>query len=181
MFDLSLYRSSTVAAMSDLVWEVGGAAWVWRRPLWAWEEELLGECRNLLSDLVLQPNVVDKWLWRHDPGDGYTVRGAYSLLTRTEVPDEAPTTTLIWHKQVLVKASMLALRLLRNRLPTRDNLVRHHIITPDFHFCVTGCGGVETVHHLFLSCPVFSSLWSLIRSWVGISSSDLLSIHDHFV
>jgi hypothetical protein len=34
LFDLSLYRSSTVAAMSDLGWESGGAAWAWRRALW---------------------------------------------------------------------------------------------------------------------------------------------------
>jgi hypothetical protein len=59
-------------------------------------------------DLVLQPNVADQWLWRHDPGGGYTVRGAYTLLTRTEASDEVATTTLIWHKQIPVKVSMLA-------------------------------------------------------------------------
>ncbi|GAU35817.1 hypothetical protein TSUD_155920 [Trifolium subterraneum] len=43
---------------------VGGVAWLWRRQLWAWEEEMLEECRTLLSDIVLQPNVADQWLWR---------------------------------------------------------------------------------------------------------------------
>jgi hypothetical protein len=38
LFDLSLYRSNTVAEMSALGWEAGDAAWAWRRPL----------CRNLL-------------------------------------------------------------------------------------------------------------------------------------
>jgi hypothetical protein len=135
----------------------------------------------LLYDFVLQPNVVDQWLWRYDPGGGYTVRGAYSLLTCTDAPDEALTTSLVWHKQVPVKVSVLAWRLFRNRLPTKDNLVKRHIIASNAHFCVTGCGGVETAHHLFLSCPVFAQLWSLIRSWVGISSADPWLIHDHFI
>jgi hypothetical protein len=46
---------------------------------------------------------------------------------------------------------------------------------------VTGCGGVETAQHMFLSCPVFAPLWGLIRSRVGISSADPLLIQDHFV
>jgi hypothetical protein len=80
-------------------------------------------------------------------------------------------TTLILHKQVLVKASVLAWRLLCSRLPTRDN-----IIAPNAHFCVTDCGSVETAQHVFLSCPVFPLLWGLIRSWVVIFSADPLSI-----
>jgi hypothetical protein len=110
------------------------------------------------------------------------MRGVYSLLTRRNAPDETLTTSLIRHKlQVPVKVSVLAWRLFRNRLPTRDNLVKCHIIASDAHFCVIGCGGMETVHHLFLSCPVFAQLWSLIRSWVDISSADPWLIHDHFV
>ncbi|MCI03096.1 heat-shock protein [Trifolium medium] len=81
LFDLSLNRSSTVAVMSELGWGVGGAAWLWRRRLWAWEEEMLEECRSLLFDIVLQPNVADQWVWQPDPGGGYSVRGAYDLLT----------------------------------------------------------------------------------------------------
>jgi hypothetical protein len=80
-----------------------------------------------------------------------------------------------------LKVSMLAWRLLRNRLLTKDNLVRRHITHHDAGLCVTGCGGVETAYHLFLFCPVFAPLWSLVRSWVGVSSADSLSIHDHFL
>jgi hypothetical protein len=55
--------------------------------------------------------------------------------------------------------------LLRNKLPTRDNLVRRHIIAHDSQFCVTGYEGAETVYHLFFSCQFFASLWCLIRDW----------------
>jgi hypothetical protein len=109
------------------------------------------------------------------------VRGAYTLLTSRNVSEAAALTDLLWHKQIPLKVSVLAWRLLRNRLPTRDNLVRRHIITPDSQLCVTGCGGVETVHHLFLSCLVFASLWHLIRGWVDTSTTDLYQLQDHFI
>ncbi|GAU10810.1 hypothetical protein TSUD_425590, partial [Trifolium subterraneum] len=43
LFDLSLNRMSTVAEMSALGWGGGGEAWLWRRQLWAWEEEMVEE------------------------------------------------------------------------------------------------------------------------------------------
>jgi hypothetical protein len=95
--------------------------------------------------------------------------------------DTPDTSDLIWHKQVHLKVSVMVWRLLRNKLPTKDNLVRRHIIPPDANMCVTGCGSVETAHHLFLSCPVFAPLWSLVRSWIGTSSADPLMLHDHFL
>ncbi|MCH86299.1 hypothetical protein A2U01_0007153, partial [Trifolium medium] len=99
LFDLSINKSSTVVIVRNLGWEEGGAAWLWRRQLWAWEEEMLGQCRSLLSDIVLQSNVADQWLWRHDLGGGYTVRGSYHLLTFRELQDGETITDLIWHKQ----------------------------------------------------------------------------------
>jgi hypothetical protein len=53
LYDLTENRSSLVVEMSALGWKVGGEAWVWRRQLWAWEEEMLSECRDLLHDFLL--------------------------------------------------------------------------------------------------------------------------------
>ncbi|GAU10685.1 hypothetical protein TSUD_424660, partial [Trifolium subterraneum] len=139
------------------------------------------ECRALLADVVLQDNATDYWVWRPDPSGGYSVRGAYDLLTSRGDQGVAATTDLIWHKQVPLKVSVAAWRLLRNRLPTKDNLVRRHIIPQGAHLCVAGCGVPETTQHLFLSCPAFAPLWGLVRNWVGISAVDPSQLHDHFV
>ncbi|MCI67038.1 heat-shock protein, partial [Trifolium medium] len=83
-------------------------AWVWRRQLRAWEEEMLGECQTLLVNLSLQAQSSDRWQWRPDPNTGYAVRGAYQLLT-SHVPattDDAE--NLIWHSQVPLKISIFA-------------------------------------------------------------------------
>jgi hypothetical protein len=66
-------------------------------------------------------------------------------------------------------------------LPTKDNLLQRNIISHDSQLCVTGCEGLETAQHLFLSCPVFVPLWGLVRSWIGVSSADTVLLQDHFL
>ncbi|MCI88503.1 receptor-like kinase, partial [Trifolium medium] len=44
--------------------------------LWAWEEEMLGECQALLHNFLLQASSSDLWQWQPDPIRGYSVQGA---------------------------------------------------------------------------------------------------------
>ncbi|GAU31822.1 hypothetical protein TSUD_58230 [Trifolium subterraneum] len=142
---------------------------------------MLREWQSLLLTLTLQVQSSDWWQWQPDPDEGYTVRGAYQLLT-SQVPstlDDAD--KLIWHTHVPLKVSILAWRLLRDRLPTRVNLATRGILAPAAHFCVSGCGEAESAHHLFISCSTFGSLWTLLCSWIGIAPVHSTSIRDHFV
>jgi hypothetical protein len=56
-------------------------AWEWRRRLWDWEEELFGECRLLLANVVLHVNTSDQWRRRLDNSGSYYVRSAYDMFT----------------------------------------------------------------------------------------------------
>jgi hypothetical protein len=114
--------------MFTLGWEVGGEAWSWRRRLWAWEEELAEECRHLLNNIVLHSNISDKWQWNPDIQGGYTVSGAYHILTTPTDPPTGGMIDFVWHKQVPMKVSIFAWRLLRDRLPTRNNLLRNNLL-----------------------------------------------------
>lgn len=51
----------------------------------------------------------------------------------------------------------------------------------DAQLCVFGCGEVETAHHLFVSCPIFRELWSLVRAWVGVRGANPFHVSDHFL
>ena len=64
-----------------LRWEIDGGAWVWRRHLFAWEEESVRECSILLHNNVLQDNVHDTWRWQLDLVHGYSVRESYRYIT----------------------------------------------------------------------------------------------------
>ncbi|CAJ2666972.1 unnamed protein product [Trifolium pratense] len=118
----------------------------------------------------------DRWQWRLEPDTGYIVRGAYKLLTTMDEVEH-----LIWHPQVPLKVSVFAWRLLRDRLPTKSNLVTRGILSSAAHFCVSGCREVETAQHLFISYDTFGSLWDLVCTWIDISPSGSTSIQDHFV
>ncbi|GAU10903.1 hypothetical protein TSUD_426640, partial [Trifolium subterraneum] len=71
----------------------------------------------------------DRWQWQPDPDEGYTVRGAYQLLTQgsatMDVADK-----LIWHSQVPLKVSILAWRLLRDRVGTSYILLLQYFWIP---------------------------------------------------
>ncbi|MCI15266.1 YIPF1-like protein, partial [Trifolium medium] len=44
----------TMADMNKLMWELGGNEWRWRRRLFAWEEQLWGDCCTIVANVVLQ-------------------------------------------------------------------------------------------------------------------------------
>ncbi|GAU18573.1 hypothetical protein TSUD_325650 [Trifolium subterraneum] len=82
--------------MFSLGWRLGGEAWVCRRQLWVWEEEMVRECQTLLSNFSLQVQSSDSWQWQPDLVTCYSVRGAYQLLTSQDsaMLDEAETLIL---------------------------------------------------------------------------------------
>jgi len=100
------------------------------------------------------------------PKWGYSVRGVYDMLTSHEHPRLHHNLELIWHRQVPLKVSIFAWRLLCERLPTKSNLAVHGIIPTEARMCVASCGHVEDTTHLFLSCSTFGAIWPLV--WRGL-------------
>jgi hypothetical protein len=94
--------------MFELGW--GGEAWKWRRKLWAWEEEMVVECRSLLLSVMLQ---VDIRTWIPDPSAGYIVRGAYHMLSHgaPHTIGDSIHADLLWRKEVPLKVMIFAWRL----------------------------------------------------------------------
>jgi hypothetical protein len=111
---------------------------------------------------------------------GRDAEGVSGLTTQQPITLD-PTEDLIWHKKVPLKVSIFVWTLLPDRLPTKPNMATRGIITPRSHFCMSGCGGIESVHHLFISCSTFGSLWPLVRSWIDFSAVNSQNLSDHFL
>ncbi|KAK2406681.1 hypothetical protein QL285_042386 [Trifolium repens] len=126
---------------------------------------MLGECQSLLLFVPVQAQSSDVWRWQPDPDTGYSVRGAYQLLTSQDSFTLGAAEDLVWHKQVPLKVSIFVWRLLRDRLPMKSNLVARGIISPEDQLCVSGCGGVESAQHLSL----------LQHIWFPVGTSSLLN------
>jgi len=170
LFDLSLYKEASVFAMSQLGWGEDGGAWMWRRGLFVWEEELLGELCLLLHNVNLQVDKEDRCLWHLESSTVFTLRSAYKHLVNQHNTFTTVSPKDLWHKDIPLKVVLFAWRLIRGRLPTKDNLFRHRIIGPDDGWCVGGCGMMETSPHLFLHCQFFGKVWHFIHLWLGVCS-----------
>jgi len=125
------------------------------------------ECCDFLTNIILQPTHSDRWIWHLHASNKYNVTSAYNhLLSSTNNNLAADHITEIWNKEVPLKFSLFAWRLMHNRLPTTDNLVKRQILQPNAQLCVGGCGMMEDAKHLFFSCDFFGKLWYGISHWL---------------
>ena len=181
LFDLALNKESLVVDMVRILGADGEGEGMWRRRLLAWEEESVRECSILLHNIVLQENIHDVWRWSLDPVHDYSVWEAYSFLTNFGELMVRNQVDNIWYNNIPSKVSLFVWRHLRNRLPTKDNLVRWCVLHQNDAVCVSGFGNIKTATHLLLGCHIFSSLWSHVWLWLGTSSIFSSDLRQHFV
>jgi len=114
--------------------------------------------------------VADRRVWKIHPFQLYTVKSAYNNLTAAEVDFNLGFNHVLWLKVVPLKVNIFVWPLLLNRILTKDNLVRRHILAATNILCSNDCGCLEDIDHLFLQCDFFGRLWSLISCWLGFGT-----------
>ena len=180
LFELPVDKWVSVFDLFQLGWGENGETWKWRRSLFAWEEEQVGELCLLLQNVTLQVDKEDICIWNLEKSNAYTVRSAYNCHT-TQLPVVVPVDMkMLWQKNVPLKVVVFAWRLFRNRLPTRDNLLQRNVLNSDSCLCITRFGSPETINHLFLHCSYFSTVWNYILCWIGFSTAAPLDVSYHF-
>ena len=149
-------------------WGADGGAWQWRRRLFAWEEGLLGECVERLSNFVLQVDLANRWVWKLHSTHRYTVHSAYSYLTSVDNNIFEDFKHFLWLKTVPLKVNIFVWRLFLNRLATKDNLLKMNVLEANNVACSALCGKEEERDHLFFQCDHYGRLWLLISNWLDI-------------
>lgn len=79
-----------------------------------------------------------------------------------------------------MKVSIFSWRLGRNRLPTKDNLVKHGIFHTNLNVCTVACDFEEKLDRLFLGCKFFGDLVLLVQ-WMSISLVNPLHVMNHVI
>jgi hypothetical protein len=111
----------------------GGGA----KALFAWEEEVWGQCCPALGNVVLHESQLDSWLCLPDTDTCYSVGGVYHFLTHMLPRALSNHYDFIWNKFVPLKVSFFAWRLLSDRLPTKNNLFLRNVgVCPLIHYSV---------------------------------------------
>lgn len=174
LFLLSTNKKGTVKEMGR--WVSGEWVWglEWRRNLFDWEREKEHELLEFLRNVSVVEGAADRWWWGGDKDGIYSVKDAYTELAKlhsrqsSQRPDAA-SCGYIWKSSAVLKAKLTAWRLLRNCLPTKDNVSKRVDLEAEAMGCVV-CGKArESARHLFLECERGAAIWSHVLRWIGVS------------
>lgn len=147
----------------------------------AWEEEKVKECCEILINIVLQPNIHNGWLWHLHDSNKYNVTSAYNDIMSSVNIVAADNSNTIRNNEVPLNVSFFAWRLLRNWLPITYNLIIRHILHLNAQLCVAGCGIMEDIDRLFISCDFFEIFWIGISNWLGFITVHPKHVAYHFL
>jgi hypothetical protein len=144
----------------------------WRRVFFEWEMSILDEFVNLIHQFV-PADYDDKWLWKENSEEGFSVKVCYNLLyrgLREQVllnPCAVCAFSNLWKCGAPSKVCVFSWKLLLDRIPTKVNLWKRGVIEFQHINCVL-CGSVlESSVHLLLHCDISAKVWYEIMRWLG--------------
>jgi hypothetical protein len=190
LFSISLQQNASVEEMRGSVDGVDRWVWLWRRNLFTWEQELLLELQQAVP-LVARSEEIDSWFWRPEGSGLFTAKSAYLLLARIFGSEavfgrqELKVLNNIWRSPAPSKVIAFSWKLLRNRIPTKDNLAVRGVLGDGGGLdCVFCAGSVEEANHLFMFCSFAHGVWVRIFRWLGmvfVMPQNLFTFFDSFV
>ena len=109
----------------------------------------------------------DEWVWTADSSGQYTTKSAYKMMRGGDIDGtQDGAFEELWKLKVPIRYAVFAWRLLRDRLPTKSNLLRRQvkIVGRTCPFCRSA---EEEAGHLFFHCSKLIHIWWESLSWVN--------------
>ena len=180
LYSVSLDQGKTVGEVGRY-W--GDSKWLWwlswRRVRFDWESILEGEMFNLINIGNMDKENLDQIVWKGDPTGIFFVKSAYMSLSNQPSGYTDDVFNLLWQAKATPKALITAWKILLDRLPTSNNLIKRGMmgISP---VCMLCKATEESSHHLFLECIYAQRVWYLCYRWFGILFVQHNDIKHHF-
>jgi len=153
----------------------------WRRNLFDYESDLAVNFMEDITSVPIQRHVKDIMIWKADPSGVYSTKSAYRLMMNPSTPaSDVRTSILIWKMKIPPRAAVFTWRLLKDRLPTRVNLIRRSVIIQEAACPLCG-QEQEEVGHLFFNCKRIVGLWWESMRWIQVVGPLPASPVDHFL
>jgi len=108
----------------------------------------------------------DSWVWGADPKGIFSTKSAYLHVKTDHLgEDQCIGFQHLWNIKIPPRALVFTWRLLWDRLPTKDNLIRRHVSIEN-DLCPFCQNKAEFASHLFFLCHKIMPLWWEFYSWV---------------
>ncbi|KAL6508843.1 hypothetical protein OROHE_021402 [Orobanche hederae] len=185
LFTLSAAKEGLIGEMGR--WENGGwnCDFNWRRML---NDRERGWVENMADELLRQPLSecrTDRWLWGQKADGVFNVKEAYAAISNIHELDggvrgKESRAAAVWNSSAPFKQQLFAWRVIRNRIPTRDNLAKRMELSVEGRLIPCCEQTPETATHLILRCAEMEALWNRMVDWIGISWAVPVELFDHF-
>ena len=120
-------------------------------------------------------------MWKVEPSGQYSVKYAYQALTENIAAEDLDGALKeLWKLNLPSKIVSFAWRLLKDRLPTRENLQRRQIQVHD-PWCPFCRSAEESAGHLFFHCRMILLVWWELLSWVNLVGVFPQNPRQHFL
>jgi hypothetical protein len=174
LFSISSFKEGSVKEFLRDKERLCSGEWGWRRRLFEWEQIALADFAAYVPTLVLS-NETDHWNWVLEGNGSFTVKSVYLMLgavfnsDSVFNDDQLRVLNNIWRSPTPSKVIAFVWKLLRNRIPTKVNLMNRGIGVDSGNLrCVHCQGRDEDTAHLFLFCDFARRVWNSIFRWLGL-------------
>jgi hypothetical protein len=116
--------------------------------------------------LDLSQQEEDSIAWTRTSGV-YTTKSVYEMQFHGSVGSTFP--RKVWQTWVPSRYKFFIWLMLQNRIWTTDRLLLRE--WPNQYLCQLCRHNLESVHHLFMECPVTRHVWIEISNWTGLRAS----------
>ncbi|KAL5168952.1 putative ribonuclease H protein [Glycine soja] len=166
LFSISSQRDLRVEEVGS--WTENGWVWnmVWRRNLFDNEVQLASNFIDHIHQIRVNNNLNDTWVWGAESSGIFSTKSGYQVI-KAEMVDEGQYLGFkkLWEIKLPPKALSFVWRLLWDRLPTKDNLIKRQIQVDD-DLCPFCHNQPESASHLFFTCGKIMPIWWEYLNWV---------------
>ena len=114
------------------------------------------------------------------PSSGaFSVKSAYAWLSNQDSGTRVGIFKMLWQTIATPRAQTTAWRILLDRLPTKNNLIRRGVIISS-PLCVFCQATDESTQDLFCECAHTQRVWSLCYKWIGVVLAQHNELKCHF-
>lgn len=143
--------------------------------------------KNILCEVQLEKGAEDKCIWVPDAVKKIYVQSFYKIILQVEDHAQLSESTtealdMLWDSKVPSKVKIFNWRLLLDKLPTRNQLIRMNVISDIIENCCPFCTlSEENMTHLFFNCNIVITVWKQVLLWMDRENSILLNPSQHFL